>query len=109
MSDEGRGAYESETAYLKDKRDEGCAIMWYLNQMTDMHLVMLVYSGSKSVHGWWQCSGRSDEELAPFVQYAMKLRCDPANFRNRSQFVRMPGAVRDNGTLQSLIYIHPTL
>jgi hypothetical protein len=71
-------------------------------------LTMVVYSGKKSLHAWWYCSGESEHEgsrLHKFMVDAVRLGADPATF-TRSQFVRMPGAIRpDTGRQQTVHYL----
>jgi hypothetical protein len=69
-------------------------------------LALVVHSGGKSLHGWFPCLGRSDEELRPFFAYAVKLGADPATF-SLCQQVRMPGGTRDNGKLQEVLFFRP--
>src|SRR5260221_1837960 len=68
-------------------------------------LTMVVYSGKKSLHAWWFCAGEPEQEgsrLHKFMSDAVRLGADPATF-TRSQFVRMPGAIRpDTGRQQTV-------
>jgi hypothetical protein len=86
--------------------DEQAAILLHLAKMGP--LVLAVHSGSKSLHGWFACLGRPDEELRPFMNNAVTLGADPATW-TRSQFVRMPDGTRDNGKRQSVFYFNPFL
>jgi len=86
--------------------DEQAAILLHLSKMGP--LVLAVHSGSKSLHGWFACLGRPDEELRPFMNNAVTLGTDPATW-TRSQFVRMPDGTRDNGSRQSVFYFNPFL
>jgi hypothetical protein len=70
-------------------------------------LVMVVYSGSVSLHAWWLTAGVSEEEgsrLKKFMRYAAWLGADTQTY-TRSQFVRMPNAVRETGTKQTVHYL----
>ncbi|MFY9986626.1 MAG: hypothetical protein WAK31_17820 [Chthoniobacterales bacterium] len=71
-------------------------------------LTMVVYSGGKSLHAWWWCLGESEEpgsKLHRFMCGAAQRGADTATY-TRSQFVRMPGAVRiNNGVKQSVHYL----
>jgi hypothetical protein len=69
-------------------------------------LAMAVDSGGKSIHGWFFCKGKTDEQLRPFFRMACGLGADPATW-NRSQFVRMPDGRRDNGNRQSVLFFNP--
>ena len=68
-------------------------------------LAMAVHSGSKSIHGWFYCVGRSEEKLRRFMQYAVSLGADRATW-TRSQFVRMPDGTRDNGERQIAYFLN---
>ena len=85
-------------------RDEHATLLLHLA----LHgpLALVVYSGGKSLHGWFPCLGRSDEELRPFFAYAVKLGADPATF-SRCQQVRMPGGTRENGKRQEVLFFRP--
>ena len=82
--------------------DEQAAIIWHLAQTGPLALV--IHSGSKSLHAWFYCAGKSDAFLRPFFAEAISLGADRATWL-RSQFVRLPGAVRDNGARQSVLYL----
>jgi len=68
-------------------------------------LTLAVDSGGKSIHGWFFCEGKTDEQLRPFFRMACGLGADPATW-NRSQFVRMPDGRRDNGNRQSVLFFN---
>jgi hypothetical protein len=86
--------------------DEQAAILLHLSKMGP--LVLAAHSGSKSLHGWFACLGRPDEELRAFMNHAVTLGADPATW-TRSQFVRMPDGTRDNGKRQRVFYFNPFL
>jgi hypothetical protein len=70
-------------------------------------LVLAVHSGSKSLHGWFDCSGRDEANLLRFMRYAVSLGADPATWI-RSQFVRLPDGHRDNGKRQAVLFFRPS-
>jgi hypothetical protein len=77
-------------------QDATAAIIMHLAQYGP--LVMVVFSGGESLHAWWWCHGEPEglgSRLHNFMRYAAKLGADPATY-TRSQFVRMPGAIRSN-------------
>jgi hypothetical protein len=86
--------------------DEQAAVLIHLSKTGP--LLLVVHSGSKSLHGWFACLGRSDDQLRAFMNSAVTLGADPATW-TRSQFVRMPDGTRDNGNLQSVFYFNPFL
>lgn len=77
-------------------------------------LVLVMESGGKSLHSWFDCRGKSDNELKPFMDYAVSLGADSALWQP-CQFVRMPGAIRHqpekpecHGNTQRVITFRPT-
>jgi hypothetical protein len=67
-----------------------------------------VHSGGKSLHGWFNVQGVSEERLAAWVAVARRLGADPATFCP-CQFVRLPEGRRDNGTPQHVVYLKPAM
>jgi hypothetical protein len=81
--------------------DQQAAILWHLAGHAPMALV--VFSGSKSCHGWFFCAGQPEDKVARFFDYAVSLGADKALW-TRSQFVRMPDGRRfDNKTNEALV------
>jgi hypothetical protein len=86
-------------------QDATAAIILHLAQYGP--LAMVVFSGNKSLHGWWYCANDPEREgsrLHKFMRYAAILGADTATY-TRSQFVRMPGATRPNGRKQTVHYL----
>ena len=72
-------------------------------------LALVVYSGGKSLHGWYPCNGEKEEDLMHrFMRYAVSLGADPATW-TKIQLVRAPEGVRDNGKRQRVLYFNPTV
>ena len=86
--------------------DEQSSIMLHLAEKAP--LALAVHSGSKSIHGWFYCGDESEERLRSFMNYAVSLGADQATW-TRSQFVRMPGGLRDNGNRQSIYFFNPSV
>jgi hypothetical protein len=84
--------------------DDHAALLLHLAERAP--LALAVYSGAKSLHGWFYCRGRPDARLESFMRYAVSLGADPATW-TRSQFVRMPDAVRENGQRQVVYFFNP--
>lgn len=84
--------------------DEQAAVLIHL--ATRGPLALAVGSGGKSIHGWFYCAGMSDEQLWPFMAYAHQLGACHSTW-TRSQFVRMPGGLRDNGKRQPVLFWNP--
>jgi len=59
-------------------------------------LAAVVFSGSKSLHGWFVCKGTSEETLLRFMKYAVSLGADKRMWL-RSQFCRIPDGRRSDG------------
>ena len=83
--------------------DEQASVLLHLAGMAP--LVLAVHSGSKSIHGWFYCEGRAEEQLRRFMNYAVSLGADRATW-TRSQFVRMPDGTRDNGNRKSVYFFN---
>jgi hypothetical protein len=70
-------------------------------------LALVLHSGGKSLHGWYPCNGEEEESaMNRFMRFAVSLGADEATW-TRSQFVRMPDGVRDNGKRQRVLYFNP--
>jgi hypothetical protein len=59
-------------------------------------LALVVFSGNKSLQGWFYVAGKTDQELRPFFTLAVILGADRAMW-NRHQLCRMPGGLRFSG------------
>jgi len=68
-------------------------------------LVMALSSAGKSLHAWFK--GGTAAQMLEFFTYAARCGADPALWQNHSQFVRMPGGLRDNGKRQEVLYFNP--
>lgn len=86
--------------------DEQAALLMHLAQRAPM--VLVVYSGNKSLHGWFYCAGEPEEKVRKFFDYAMSLGADKQMWIP-CQCVRMPDAQRENGKRQKIIYYNPQL
>jgi hypothetical protein len=91
-------------AERRDIRDLSAALLLHLAEMAP--LALAVYSGGKSLHGWFFCSGVAEESVSRFCRYAGALGADRATWV-RSQFARMPDGLRDNGKRQSVYFFNP--
>ena len=84
--------------------DEHAAVLLHLGARAP--LALAVHSGGKSLHGWFYCAGQPEETLLRFMRRAVSLGADRATW-TRSQFVRMPGGLRDNGQRQTVYFFAP--
>jgi hypothetical protein len=76
-------------------------------------LALVVFSGNKSLQGWFYVAGKTDLELRPFFNLAVTLGADRAMW-NRHQLCRMPGGLRisgepgeQRGKLQEIYFFDP--
>jgi hypothetical protein len=74
--------------------NQQAAILWHLAQFAPLALV--VFSGSKSCHGWFFCANEHEDKLKRFFDYAHSLGAD-SRMWGRSQFARMPDGERSDG------------
>ena len=90
----------------RDVRDLCAALLLHLAEMAPLGLV--VYSGGKSLHGWFYCAHVPHEKLSRFFRYAMSLGADRANW-HPSQFARMPDGLREKGKRQTVYFFNPVV
>lgn len=83
--------------------DDHAALLLHLATLAP--LACAVHSGGKSLHGWFYVQGLPDAAVERFFRYAVSLGADPATW-TRSQFVRMPDGLRDNGKRQTVFYLN---
>jgi len=93
------------TEFDAGTHDEQASIIMHLSGLAP--LVMVLWSGGKSCHAWWNCVGATEAQHLRFFQYAVSLGADPATWL-RSQFVRLPQGWRaDRQALQQVYYFDP--
>jgi len=95
--------FDSLSQDIKTNRRLGAARLKYLSKHLD--LVMIVDSGNKSLHGWFRNNSNFDEEMEFFCK---RLGADTKTMRP-AQPVRLPGARRENGKVQSILWISTRL
>jgi hypothetical protein len=86
----------------KGTADEHAALLIHLAGYAPM--VCALHSGGKSLHGWYFSEGQSEEKVLRFFRYSVSLGADDATW-SRSQFVRMPDGLRDNGKAQRVFFL----
>ena len=69
-------------------------------------LAIAVFSGSKSLHGWFHCAGVTMGKVSRFFRYAVSLGADRAMW-SPCQLVRMPDGIRDNNKRQTVYFFNP--
>jgi len=71
-------------------------------------LVCVVWSGNKSLHGYYLVAGRPEPEQLAFMCEAIRLGACLSHWTNRAQFARIPDGTRaDNGERQTCFYFNP--
>lgn len=75
--------------------DEQAARHIWLSELRDLRMV--VFSGSKSLHGWYRAQDEDSDRR--FMEQAVRLGADPKTWL-RSQFVRLPNGQREGGIIQ---------
>jgi len=67
-------------------------------------LVIMIYSGGKSTHGWYHCESESETRCRRFFELACQLGADPKTW-SVCQFVRLPGGKNGKtGKTQQVIH-----
>lgn len=88
-------------------KDRQLGIFSYLSNYA--LLKMVLYSGGKSIHGWFHCGcSKGQKNWEQFFAIACLFGADKA-MATISQYCRLPNARRDNGSKQSLLYFDPKL
>ena len=85
--------------------DEQARIHLHLKSL-GVPLVMVVFSGGKSLHGWYRVGQLGGEKFCKFLCYSAALGADRATFVP-CQLVRTPNAIRDGGAKQEVLYFNP--
>jgi hypothetical protein len=83
--------------------DEHAALLLHLGTIAP--LVCAVHSGGKSLHGWFYVEKSAPDKVQRFFRYAVSLGADPMTW-TKSQFVRMPDGLRDNGNRQAVYFLN---
>jgi len=86
---------------------ELCAALgWHLATAHKGRLAVVVSSGGKSLHFWFDVHGVDETTLQVWFAAARRLGADPAT-NVPCQLVRLPEGTRGNGARQSVIYFNP--
>ncbi|MBU3666709.1 MAG: hypothetical protein FGM15_12660 [Chthoniobacterales bacterium] len=85
--------------------DEQCRVLSSLDHVR-CPLRLAVFSGGKSVHGWFDAAGLSDAEQLRWYRHAVYLGHDPKLWL-KWQWVRAPGGRREDGRKQEIYYFKP--
>lgn len=96
--------FESDRPGLANDWNKQAGIISRLSK--SLPLVLVCWSGNKSLHSWFDCSTRRKDQVQDFITLCVQLGADPACLRP-AQLVRMPWGIRkDNGKIQKPIYFH---
>jgi hypothetical protein len=89
------------TEFDSGTRDEQAALIWHLRQFAPLAVVLT--SGGKSLHAWWNCREAGEALAGRFFRYAVSLGADHATW-TRSQFVRLPQGWRADKERRQEVY-----
>lgn len=79
-------------------------ILFWVSAQTETPLRLVVHSGGKSVHGWFDTAGATEDQIFDWVKFAVSVGFDPRLILPE-QFVRFPGGFRkDKNARQEIIY-----
>jgi len=93
--------FESDIDILASNWDGQAGVIEKLKSI--LRLSMIVWSGNKSLHAWFDCRGHAESQVHRFENMAVRLGADPQSLR-MTQLVRFPWGLRDNGKVQKVIY-----
>ena len=85
--------------------DEQAGLVLHLSTFSHP-LRMVVFSGGKSLHAWFDVRGVEDAQVQQFLRYAAWLGADTATF-SPVQLVRTPNVEREPGRVQEVLYLNP--
>ena len=69
-------------------------------------LVMIVDSGGKSYHGWFNVHGKNEDEVIKILKKACRLGADE-KMKVRCQLCRLPNGLRSGKHQQTVLYFDP--
>jgi hypothetical protein len=84
--------------------DQQAAVLQHLAHF--LPLVLVVDSGGKSLHGYFDVRTVPEHDALKFFRYARLLGADPTGW-NIDAFKRMPGGRRENGRHQRVLFFNP--
>jgi hypothetical protein len=109
----GNGNPTPEGPILDELQREGrsvkdlCAsLIAFIRGSTSYPLVLVVYSGGKSLHAWFLVKDQPEEEVLEFFKMCVRYGADRSMW-TPCQWARMPGGTRDNGKAQTIHYFDP--
>lgn len=91
---------------LHHTRDLCACLLRHLATLAPLALV--VWSGGKSLQGWFPVIGQPEQVPRDLFRLACLIGADRATW-TPSQFIRVPYGQRDNGNIQAPIYLNPSI
>lgn len=96
--------------YIVMENDHGMSsadqvkILFWVSAQTETPLRLIVSSGGKSIHGWFDTVGTTEEQIFEWVKFAVSVGFDP-RLMLVEQFCRFPGGFRpDKNSRQEILY-----
>ena len=84
--------------------DQQTAILFWVAEKTETPLRLIVRSGGKSLHGWFDTAGASEVDIFNWVRLVVRVGFDPRLILPE-QFCRLPGGFRpDKQARQEILY-----
>jgi hypothetical protein len=95
------------TEFDKGSRDQQASkILWLRDRKGSPPLRLVVWSGGKSLHAWWDVDEMPNNRRERFLNVALSIGADPAH-KTINQLARMPNAIRpEKQKRQSVIYLY---
>lgn len=103
ICDNRYAVFESDIPELAGNWDGQAGVIDRLSRIVPLR--MIVWSGNKSLHAWFDLVGSAESTKHRFKNMAIKMGADPASLRP-TQLVRLPWGTRDNKKTQKVIYYH---
>ncbi len=87
-------------------RDWQPSLIFELAEIAEQQPSVVIWSGNKSLHAWFAIGDASPDAVGAFESEATRLGADRALMGDgrRCQLVRTPMALRDNGTIQRVLF-----
>jgi hypothetical protein len=101
LDEESKSKYDDEQDYRARQLSNQATILAHLNEYVP--LACAVFSGSKSLHGWFFVEKLPEAQQIRFFRYCVQLGADPAMW-TKCQFTRLPGGRRTPGLKHQTIY-----
>ena len=84
-------------------QDLAASVILHLKELKQLPLSMVVDASETMLEAWWDCKGKTQEELEQFFNVAATLGADHETWDALAP-VRLPGGTDENGRTQRVIY-----